>query len=77
MSPVPPSADIIKVLNDDDALVLSKKTLSCGAISSLRIQVTNKARRQSAIVVLRRSKDSRADFLAISLRVDEDRPAIR
>ena len=65
------------MLNDDDALVLSKKTLSCGAISSLRIQVTNKARRQSAIVVLRRSKDSCADFLAISLRVDEDRLAIR
>jgi len=61
-------ADTIKVLNDDDALELFKKTLPSGASSFLQIQVTDKAQRQSALETLRASKDPRVDLLAVALR---------
>ena len=61
-------ADTIKVLNDDDALELFKKTLPSGASSFLQIEVTDKAQRQAVIEVLRGSKDPRVDFFAIALR---------
>jgi len=61
-------ADTIKVLNDDDALELFKKTLPSGASSFLQIQVTDKAQRQSALDTLRASKDPRVDLLAVALR---------
>jgi len=61
-------ADTIKVLNDDDALELFKKTLPSGASSFLQVQVTDKAQRQSALQVLLQSKDPRVDLLAVALR---------
>jgi len=61
-------ADTIKVLNDDDALELFKKTLPSGASSFLQIQVTDKAQRNLALTTLRESKDPRVDLLAVALR---------
>jgi len=61
-------ADTIKVLNDDDALELFKKTLPSGASSFLQIQVTDKSQRNKALDVLRESKDPRIDLLAVALR---------
>merc|ERR1711957_953105 len=61
-------ADTIKVLNDDDALELFKKTLPGSASSFLQIQVTNKVQRQSALQSLQGSKDPRVDLLAVALR---------
>merc|ERR1719161_960971 len=50
-------ADTIKILNDDDALELFKKTLPSGAASFLQVQVTDKAQRKAALDALRSSKD--------------------
>merc|ERR1719506_1727815 len=50
-------ADTIKVLNDDDALELFKKTLPSGASSFLQIQVSDKSQRNKAVEALRESKD--------------------
>ena len=61
-------ADTIKVLNDDDALELFKKTLPSAANSFWQIQVTDNAQRQAAIEALRGSMDPRVDFLTIALR---------
>merc|ERR1711957_837023 len=61
-------ADTIKVLNDDDVLELFKKTLPGSASSFLQIKVTDKAQRQSALKVLRSSKDPRVDLLAVALQ---------
>jgi septal ring factor EnvC (AmiA/AmiB activator) len=61
-------ADTIKVLNDDDALELFKKTLPSGASSFLQIQVTDKEQRNRALDTLRKSKDPRIDLLAVALR---------
>jgi len=61
-------ADTIKVLNDDDALELFKKTLP-GASSFVQIQTSSKALRASALGVLRATapKDTRLDLLEIAL----------
>jgi len=61
-------ADTIKVLNDDDALELFKKTLPSGASSFLQIQVSDKSQRNLALETLRASKDPRVDLLAVALR---------
>merc|ERR1719201_3110036 len=61
-------ADTIKVLNDDDALELFKKTLPSGASSFLQIQVTDRSQRSKALEALRESKDPRVDLLAVALR---------
>jgi len=61
-------ADTIKVLNDDDALELFKKTLPSGASSFLQIQVSDKSQRALALETLRASKDPRVDLLAVALR---------
>merc|ERR1719440_2425941 len=56
-------ADTIKVLNDDDALDLFKKTLPSGA-SFMQIQVTAKALKKRALEALRSAKrDPRIDFV--------------
>jgi chromosome segregation ATPase len=60
-------ADTIKVLNDDDALELFKKTLPSGASSFLQIQSTS-AQRDRALHLLRKSTDPRVDLLAVALR---------
>merc|ERR1719506_1547212 len=62
-------ADTIKVLNDDDALELFKKTLPAGA-SFIQIQVSMKALKQRALHALRsrRGKDPRVDFVQLALQ---------
>jgi len=60
-------ADTIKVLNDDDALDLFKKTLPSGA-SFMQLQVTSKALKQRALKVLRSVRgDHRIDFVQVAL----------
>merc|ERR1719453_2245141 len=58
----------IKILNDDDALELFKKTLPGGASSFLQIQSTSASQRQAALRHLRKSSDPRVDLLAVALR---------
>jgi len=60
-------AETIKVLNDDDALELFKKTLPAGA-SLLQLQVTSSGQRQAAINALKRSVDPRVELLAVALK---------
>lgn len=63
-------ADTIKVLNDDDALELFKKTLPSAASSLLQVQVQKRALGAKAVAILHssKSKDPRIDFLAVALR---------
>merc|ERR1719198_1029381 len=64
-------ADTIKVLNDDDALELFKKTLPGSASSLLQIQVTQKSQAKKALQALKSARggsDPRVDFLEIALR---------
>jgi len=61
-------ADTIKVLNDDDALELFKKTLPAGASSFLQIQVSASSQRNKALAYLRASNDPRLDLLAVALK---------
>merc|ERR1719480_363392 len=59
--------DTIKILNDDDALDLFKKTLPSPSL--LQTQVTSAEVRQQALAALRVSKgDARLDFIALALR---------
>jgi len=62
-------ADTIKVLNDDDALELFKKTLP-SASSFMQIQMSAKAVRARALEMLRssRSKNVQTDFISLALR---------
>merc|ERR1719490_314654 len=61
-------ADTIKVLNDDDALELFKKTLP-SASSFMQIQVTSKDMRSKALAALRQftPKNARMELLALAL----------
>jgi len=60
-------ADTIKILNDDDALELFKKTLP-GA-SLLQVQVSSAQQRQQAAAVIRAApSDPRLSFLALALQ---------
>merc|ERR1719502_1910975 len=61
-------ADTIKVLNDDDALELFKKTLP-GASSFMQVKVTSAAVRQQALKVLKSSKksDPRLDLIELAM----------
>merc|ERR1719199_336451 len=61
-------ADTIKVLNDDDALDLFKKTLPAGS-SFLQVRVTSAAMRQSAMHVLKaaRKGDPRLDLIELAM----------
>merc|ERR1719461_1477314 len=59
--------DTIKILNDDDALDLFKKTLPSSSL--LQMQRTSAEVKQQALAVLRASKgDSRLDFIALALQ---------
>jgi chromosome segregation ATPase len=65
-------AETIKVLNDDDALELFKKTLPSGATSFLQIPVTSKEIRSRALHVIgkaqaRRGRSVQLDFIALAL----------
>jgi predicted nucleic acid-binding Zn-ribbon protein len=64
-------ADTIKVLNDDDALELFKKTLPGSSASLLQVSVSSKAMAAKALNVLRTLRtgnDPRVDFLEVALR---------
>jgi len=64
-------ADTIKVLNDDDALELFKKTLPGSSASLLQVSVSSKAMAAKALNVLRTMRngsDPRVDFLEVALR---------
>jgi len=65
-------ADTVKILNDDDALELFKKTLpGAGASSFLQIQVTSGETMHRALATLqshRKGKDPRVDLLEVALR---------
>jgi len=61
-------ADTIKVLNDDDALELFKKTLP-GSASFMQITVSSKAMQQKALAALAQVSGSpRVDLLEVALR---------
>merc|ERR1719329_1142843 len=64
-------ADTIKVLNDDDALELFKKTLPGSSASLLQVSVSTKAMAAKALNVLRtlrKGTDPRVEFLEVALR---------
>merc|ERR1719326_625504 len=65
-------ADTIKILNDDDALELFKKTLP-GASSFMQVQVTSGATRQEALHALKSARklgqkgDPRLDLIELAM----------
>merc|ERR1719487_2357654 len=62
-------ADTIKILNDDDALDLFKKTLPRS--SFLQMQVSSKAMKEKALQALRRhrgKRDFRLNLISLALR---------
>jgi len=67
-------ADTIKILNDDDALELFKKTLPGASASFLQIQVSASAMKSRALAFLQEAQASSTqrrpalDFIALSLR---------
>merc|ERR1719498_732518 len=62
-------ADTIKILNDDDALELFKKTLP-GASSFMQVQVTSSAMRKQAMAALKTAHkaDPRLDLIELAMR---------
>jgi hypothetical protein len=64
-------AETIKLLNDDDALELFKKSLPSSASSFVQVEVAAKSARSRALAVIKASKqvgsDKRLDFLALAL----------
>merc|ERR1719443_2229237 len=65
-------ADTIKLLNDDEALDLFKKTLPSGS-SFMQVQVTSKSMQRRALAMLKAARrghrgDHRLDFLELALR---------
>jgi septal ring factor EnvC (AmiA/AmiB activator) len=62
-------ADTIKVLNDDDALELFKKTLPSSASSFVQVQVTSTAMRQKALAALKsgHKADPRLDLIELAM----------
>jgi len=63
-------ADTVKVLNDDDALELFKKTLPSGSASLLQLQVTVADQRRQALAVIREARRSHPElsFIALALQ---------
>jgi len=59
-------AETIKVLNDDDALDLFKKTLS-GPTSLLQVDVSSSQLSRKALSIVRHAKDTRLDLIALAL----------
>merc|ERR1719324_2366703 len=62
-------ADTIKVLNDDDALELFKKTLP-GAASFVQVQVTQGEQQRQALAAVRAARGNRPElnFIALALQ---------
>jgi len=61
-------ADTIKVLNDDDALELFKKTLPGSSASFMQVTVSSKAMQQKALAILAQVDSPRVDLLEVALR---------
>jgi chromosome segregation ATPase len=64
-------ADTIKILNDDDALELFKKTLPGASASFMQLQVKEQDQRQQALAVIhaaRRGNRPELNFLALALQ---------
>jgi len=59
-------ADTIKILNDDDALELFKKTLPSPSL--LQLTVTDKEMKQDAAAALKGSKDYRINLISLALK---------
>jgi len=66
-------ADTIKILNDDDALELFKKTLPAAA-SLLQVRVTAAATRANALSFLRHAKVSKRHRDILALQLDHQMP---
>lgn len=60
-------ADTIKILNDDDALELFKKTLPGGA-QLLQTEVSSQEMRKQALAVLKTSKNFHIDLISLALK---------
>merc|ERR1719310_415709 len=65
-------ADTIKVLNDDDALELFKKTLPAASASFVQLQVTISEQRRQALAAIRAARGSGGgrpglNFIALAL----------
>jgi chromosome segregation ATPase len=62
-------ADTIKMLNDDDALELFKKTLPGASASFMQVKVSSQAMRSRALSMIREVNDRRPalDFIALAL----------
>jgi len=62
-------ADTIKVLNDDDALELFKKTLPSASSSFVQMQVSRKSMQKNALAVLKTIKkaDPRLDLIEVAM----------
>merc|ERR1719428_1080253 len=65
-------ADTIKILNDDDALELFKKTLPSASASFVQIEVTSAAMRSKALELINQARhrphrSQRLDFIALAL----------
>merc|ERR1712222_146134 len=61
-------ADTIKILNDDDALELFKKTLPAPGASLVQVQVTSADMRARALGAIRKVSDRRLNFVLLALR---------
>merc|ERR1711907_561968 len=68
-------ADTIKMLNDDDALELFKKTLPGSSASFVQLQVTSAAMRAGALAAIRpvqRKGRPAVDFIALAIEGKQD-----
>merc|ERR1719498_954382 len=63
-------ADTIKILNDDDALELFKKTLPGSASSFMQVQVTSASMKKQALAALKsgHKADPRLDLIELAMR---------
>merc|ERR1719252_262547 len=61
-------ADTIKVLNDDDALELFKKTLPGASSSFVQVQVSSQATRARALETIRKVHSPQLDFIALAIQ---------
>jgi len=60
-------ADTIKILNDDDALELFKKTLPAPSSSFVQIKVTSETVRARALDALKNNKSNKLEFISLAL----------
>jgi len=60
--------ETVKILNDDDALELFKKTLPAPGASLMQVQVSSAEMRARALGAIRKVKDHKLNFLALALR---------